>query len=51
MKKIKEDAWVARMIVMKKKDGNPRRVIDYRELNETSTRQFQASESSKKMVS
>ncbi len=44
-------SWVARMIVTQKKDGNPRRVIDYRMLNKTASRQFQPSESPKKIIS
>ncbi len=50
MQKIKEDSWIARMIVTKKKDGNPRRVIDYRKLNKAAIRQFQPSESPKRMI-
>ncbi len=48
VKSIKKDSWVARMIVMRKKNGNPRRVIDYRMLNKASSRQFKPSKSLKR---
>ncbi len=51
VEKNRPDRWISRMVVTRKANGEPRRTIDFRQLNKAALRQTANSESPKKMVS